>query len=130
MKDLELRTISGLVDEASSLRVGPSKLEIEMNRLTAENKVVHAIGKEISGLKTTANSIVGSLQDVKIRAIETERGLKNAQKTIAASGSWEKTLAEKFSSLMKELSSVRVKSVNLRSDLDEMIMIARRAKEV
>lgn len=73
-KDLELQTMLGLVDETSR---SPEKLWKTMgdkDRLTAENKIVVALGTEISELKTTTDSLVGSVQEVKVRSVETECG--------------------------------------------------------
>lgn len=90
---------------------------------------MHALWTETLELKTTTVSIVVFLLNVKARAAETERDLKNAQETIAVSGSREKTLEVKVSSLTEELSSVGVVPANLRADLDEMTTLVQQMKE-
>lgn len=112
--------MSGLVQEARRFREELSKSKGDKYRLTAENKVVLALGTEILALKTTTCSGVSSFQEVKTRAVETERGLKKSQETVAVSDSQQKSLTDKVSSLTKELSSIRVECVNVRVDLDEI----------
>lgn len=70
-----------LVEQARRLREELSKPKEERARSTAGNNVALALGTEISELKTTSGSIVSPSQDVKACAAETERDLKQAQKT-------------------------------------------------
>lgn len=76
--------------------------------MMAENKVVLALGMEISELEKTTGSLVRSLQEVKACALETGRGLEKAQESIVVSKSHRKTLTDKVSSLTEELKSLRV----------------------
>lgn len=62
---------------------GFSKLNQNKERLKAENKGVLSLETEISHLKITNGSIVGSLLKVNARAVEIKRDLKKAQTTIA-----------------------------------------------
>lgn len=62
---------------------------------------------------------MGFLQEVKSRAVETQRDLKKAQDTIAVLHSYQKTLTDKVSSLTGKVSSVRVERVKLRVNSDD-----------
>lgn len=64
--------------EASRLREELSKAKSNKDRQSAENKVVLPLRKKNSEFNTTTGSLVGSLQKVKVRAVETEKSLKKA----------------------------------------------------
>lgn len=93
-----------------------------------ENKAVFALGAKISDLRTKNGSILGSLQKVKARAVDTERDLEKAQETITISNSRTRTLTEKVSSLKEEFPSVVIERVNLCADPDEMAAFVPRMK--
>lgn len=122
-KHLMLQTMPSLVEEARRLQRKRRELftlKKEKDRSMTRNKVVSALGTEISGFKTATGFVVGLLQEVKACAVETERDLKKTQEIISVSGFREKTLTEKVLSLTEELSSVRVECANLCSNLYEM----------
>lgn len=100
----------------------------DKDRLTAENKVMIMQGTEITELKTTTSSLVGSLQGVMVHENEIERDLKKAKKTVAVSDSNQKTFTDNVLSLMEERSSVRVKHANLCAELNEMTALVQRMK--
>lgn len=100
--------MSGLVNEAHSLRNEISAMKGEKERLAAANKVVLKLDTEASDLKVTAGSLVISLQKGKARVVEDERDLKKSREVVATSDVHEKALSVKVFSLTTELSSVRV----------------------
>lgn len=69
----------GPVEEASRLREELFGLKGKKDRLTAENKVALALRTEISELKTSTIFLVGSIHEVKARAVETARDPEEAQ---------------------------------------------------
>lgn len=81
-----------------------------------------ARGIEISELRTLTGSFVGSLLEENTLEVETERGLKTAQKTFSVSESQQKKLTDKVSSVTAELSSIRVERSYFNTDLNEMIV--------
>lgn len=100
----------------------------EWDRLPGKNKIVLSLKTEISELMV-AGTVVGFLQDVKARAIETASSLKRASETSAVSGSLEKMLTETVSSLTEEFSSVHVERANFGVELDERTTLVQRRKE-
>lgn len=86
LKNLELQTMAGLIDEASSLQKDLSNLQEERNRLMTENRVVPVVGTENSELMKPTDSIVGSLQEVKRDKVKNKGDLKRAQETTTVSG--------------------------------------------
>lgn len=96
--------------------------------MTGKNKNVLSLRTEISELMAKC-TIVSFLQKVKARAIETVSDLKKASETSAVSGSHEKTLIEKVSSLMDEFLSVRVERDNFRVELDAKTTVVQRMKK-
>lgn len=105
------------VEEVSLLREELSTLNVDQDRLMGENKVVLALGTEIFEFKATTGSIVGSLQEVKVRTVEILRDQREARKTVAVSDSNQKTLLDIVLSLKEKLSSIRVELAYLRADL-------------
>lgn len=85
-----------------------------------ENMVVFTLGTEISELKITTGSLVGSLPEIEARAVGTKKNLENAQENVSVSHSHQKTSTDEDSSLTEELLSVCVKRANLRADLDDI----------
>lgn len=128
-KGLRLQTISGLVEDASRLREKRSKAKEDEDRLSAEKKVALALVTEISELKRTDGFLVGFLQKIKDRAVETEMDLEKTQDGVAVSESPRTSLTDKFASLSEELPSIRTKRANLESDLDERTALVQRPKE-
>lgn len=86
----------------------------------AENKVVLALRTHVLELKTATGSLVGSVQEVEPRSIDTKCDLIKAQEAVAVSNSQKTSLTEKVTSLTKERMSIRVERANLKPDLDEM----------
>lgn len=72
---------------------------------------------------------MGSIQKVKACSVETESDLKKAPETISVSESQQKSSTDKFSSLTEELSSIRVKRVNLTLELEKMMALVQRTKD-
>lgn len=60
------------------------------------------------------------------RAVETERGLLKAQKTVGVLNSHQKTLRDYVSFMNEDLLSVRVERANLHVGLDEMTALVQR----
>lgn len=58
-------------------------------------------------MKALTGPIVSPLREVKARAAETERGLKNAREIVAVSELHQKTLTGKVLFLTEDLASVR-----------------------
>lgn len=77
----------------------------------------------------TTGSFVGPFQEVKARAVWTERDLKIAHKTAAVLDSHQKTLPDKVSPLTEKLPSVGIERANLPADLNEMAPMVQRMKE-
>lgn len=127
-KDPELQTMLRLVEKASRLREKLFRLKGNKIQLLAEIRVVLALGTEISELKTRTDFLVGCLQEVNDLVVETERDLKKAQETVAASESHERTKTNNVSSLTEELSLVRVRRANFLVDLNEMAGLMERMK--
>lgn len=84
-KNLKLQTIALLIGGSRRLWEEHSVLKIERDQLAVKYKLMLAFGTEISELMRTTGSNVGSLKEVRAHAVETDRGLKNAQGTIAKS---------------------------------------------
>lgn len=100
-----------------------------MDRLTAEYKVILALRTEISELKTTPGSIVGALQEVKARAVETKGNVRKAQGNVGVSDSQRTMLIDKFASLTEELSSIPVQRTNRKADSYEITALVQRKKD-
>lgn len=90
---------------------------------------MHALETKTSELKTTTGSHVGIFQEIKVRAVETERDLTKAQKTVAVSDSQQELLADKVSSMTEELSSMRLGRANIKAVLDEIKSLVQRMKD-
>lgn len=80
-------------------------------------------------LSATTGSIVGPVQKMKPRVVETERDLNKAQENISVSGSFIKALTGKVLWLREALLAVRVLRVIFRVGLDEMTMVEKRMKK-
>lgn len=74
--DIELQTLPRWVEKDCRWLEELSKTKEDWNRLTVENKVVHALERETSELMTTSSSLVGSLHEIKARTVQTGRDLK------------------------------------------------------
>lgn len=107
-------------------RITP-KLKRKRDPLTF-NMVVLASDREVFDFSKMTNFKVGSLQEVKARAVETEKNWKKAQQTIAVYGSRKITLPVTVSSLTVAMLPIRVKLDKFCVDLDEMTTLVKRIK--
>lgn len=71
---------------------------------------------------------MGSIQEVKARAVEMKRDLNKAQESFAKSKSQQTTLIDYILSLTEEPSLVHIKPAIIKSDLGEMMALVQQQK--
>lgn len=75
LKALETQKMSELIEETSRSREELSTAKGDTDRLEAENKVVLAVGMDISELNKSIGFLVGSINEKKAGAVDSQKNL-------------------------------------------------------